>query len=229
MRQQDWSVVVRHHICEAGGDPRWVLRSADDELEKIGTLLGVLSRGGETAAREAGFAAKGLGMTLEDGARAGGKIWGAPGRLADRANAYAAHLGNIFERSAGKAPAAITPRPLPTYTGPSIKPGGLAPETFSAMSRPQQVAVQRAALAGHVADKAAAPAADAAAGAAKAAKKSKAADTSMFDGLQKWWGDAKTPSWQKYGLVAGGAAVPAIGAGLMMSGDNGGGTTIIQR
>lgn len=96
MRHQDWNAVVETHIRAAGGDPRFVLKSMDEELEKVAGLLDGLARwGGGVAERIAakggvwgatksgiGNAANRYNRWVSDAAHAGGKagILGSAGR-----------------------------------------------------------------------------------------------------------------------------------------------------
>ena len=242
MRQQDWAAVIGHHIREAGGDPRWVLKSTDEELEKIALSPTGIAGGAGGVVRAIDQVGHGVATLLGRGA-------GAPGRLMSRISEYGRGLGRTFEAArAGRpmasggarmAEVARTPLRQGAKVGPVLNLDAtpatarhvIGLQGSRSADRLARVPVHVPGSASGIVPAVTAPGATAAAAGAKGAKTAKkTADEGMFSGLQKWWGNAETPAWQKYGLVAGGAAVPAIGAGLMMGGGNGGGgTTIIQR
>ena len=85
MRHQDWNAVVETHIRAAGGDPRFVLKSMDGELEKIAGLIDWGARQAGRMAVGAGERLGGYGLTR--GMGAGLSRWG----------------GGVFERQVAKA------------------------------------------------------------------------------------------------------------------------------
>lgn len=266
MRNQDWNAVAEHYIREAGGDPRFVLKSMDDELEKVAGLLDWGARVAGRAAIGAGERLGGYGLTR--GVGEGMSRWGSgvfarqQASMGGRAAASAAHLGKI-EAAQGVAGVSLpmraqleaarrvqlaanrTQTATANVWGTQAQRGAGNAERFAATR--QADAQARAAIKGLPAP--AAPVATTvpaatrrvrparnAAGTANpaaqaAANPEAAAQPGWGQQFKGWWGNPNTTNTQRYGLVAGGAAVPALGLGLMAGGGSSGGgqTTIIQR
>lgn len=250
MKTHDWNAVAARCIHEAGGDPRFVLQSMDAELEKVAGFLDwgarVLGRGaigagerlgalGVTRGVGEGMSRWGAGVFERQAATQAARATAAGEQLARLGAADSAALGGGMRKTlAQQTTKTLGTQRAATNTAKAYtqlaQRGSANADAMAALRGktpvPQMPAPAPAPVAAAPAVPAAAAPAAAAPAAAPAAPAGAPGQPGWGDRLKTWWGNPQTPAWQRYGLVAGGAAVPAAGLGLMAGGGN---TTVIQR
>jgi len=125
MRHQDWNAVVETHIRAAGGDPRFVLKSMDGELEKIAGLIGTAANLAGRFMGSVGHAGTGVANAAR---RAAGWVGGLGTRAAGAAGGLRAGVegmgrGLQLEYAAGKGGFQFAPGVVDKLRGSSAATG----------------------------------------------------------------------------------------------------------
>ena len=125
MRHQDWNAVVETHIRAAGGDPRFVLKSMDEELEKVAAWLDVGARMLGSVAGAAGRVGPGAaGLARRTAGWVGGLGTGAANAVGGWGKSLAsAGRGLQLEYAAGKGGFKFAPGVVDKLRGSSAATG----------------------------------------------------------------------------------------------------------